>query len=889
MTKLSTDTTISDGEARLGGTAIGLPRCNAGRGKRAELRSVICGILRQHRRTALVSSATMLMLGSVSTHAQEKQDSGPQAATSSLEEIVVSAQRRSETIQNVPYNISVVGGDTLESSAVVSLNDLTRLVPGLTTVDEGPAARAGTSNLTLRGIRTDSPGGGLTGEAYDGLTVNPISTYFGETPVFFQMPLQDVERVEVLRGPQGTLYGSGAEAGTIRIVPKRPELDEFSGEADANGGYTEFAPSGNSSIHGMLNIPIADQFAVRVVAGYDHLAGFIKAVDRFVLGAGGTPVPSIPGDLTSGPVLEPVERGVNSSNQWFARAALRWQPSSAIDLQLDYLHQKTNVADTQWGSPIYSGGVFEDDGNHWPNASVLLRPGCNYCTTNFVAEPYNDETDLVSLVGTFDVGLATITSASSYYDKKNLTFADGTPGMINIGGNSFITYFPYNYFPRTTNPQHTYDDDHSIVQELRMVSKQGGRFDYVVGLYYQEQKNFMDMTQVDPGVIEYLAATGQPSPAPATYGDANYLIDRHTTFTDKAIFGELTLHVTDAWQVTGGARFFRQSFLLDDIQLLPICGAICAQNLVDPTGRTTSQANDVVNNHLWKLNTSYDLSATTKLYATFSEGFRRGGAGGLPISGPYASEPAYQTFKPEFLKNYEVGIKGSLLDRRVRYFADVYLANISDFQLNELSLSGIPGAFNGRDARTEGVEFQVDAAPTDRLVLGLGYAFTKAYVREAFNILDYPPYALIPSLGGTGETTSLFYGPIPAGAKLPGVPQESVTVSGDYTVPEGVMGRADWTWKFHLDANYRSSEQANISPTSVFNWTIPSAFLANARATLTTSRQWSYDMFVNNITSATAYSGSEFAQTIPNPYSLRNVTRPRTIGIGMRYAFGKKP
>jgi outer membrane receptor protein involved in Fe transport len=829
----------------------------------------------------------MLMLGGVTTHAQEKQGPGQQAAIPGLEEIVVTAQRRSETIQNVPYNISALGGDTLEGSAVVSLNDLTRLVPGLTTVDEGPAARAGYSSLTLRGIRTDSPGGGLTGEAYDSLTVNAISTYFGETPVFFQMPLQDVERVEVLRGPQGTLYGSGAEAGTIRIVPKRPEFGAFSGEADANGSYTEFAPNENASIHGILNVPIADQLALRLVAGYDHLAGFVKAVDRFVLGAGGTPVPSIPGNLTSGPVLEPVERGVNSSNQWFARGALRWQPSAAIDLQLDYVHQKTNVADPQWGSPIYKGGRFDDSGDHWPNGSVVLRPGCDYCTTNFVAEPYNDRTDLVSLVGTFDVGLATITSASSYYDKKNLTFADGTPGMINIGGTSFITYFPYNYFPRTTNPQHTRDDDHSFIQELRVVSKQGGRFDYVVGLYYQEQKNYMDMIQVDPGITEYLAAIGQPSPAPAIYDDENYLINRHTTFTDKAIFGELTLHLTDAWQVTGGARFFRQSFLLDEVQLLPICGAICAQNLVDPTGRTASHSYNVVNNHLWKVNSSYDLSATTKLYATYSEGFRRGGAGGLPTSGPYASEPAYRTFKPEYLKNYELGIKGSLLDRRLRYFADVYLANIHDFQLNELSLSGIPGAFNGRDARTEGVEFQVDAAPTDRLILGLGYAYTKAYVRESFDILDYPPYALIPSLGGKGQTTSLFYGAIPAGAKLPGVPQHSLTVSGDYTLPGGVSGRADGTWTFHLDANYRSSEQANISPTSVFNWTIPSAFLVNARATLTTSRQWSYDIFVNNITSDTAYSGSEFAQTIPNPYSLRNVTRPRTIGVGIRYGFGK--
>jgi outer membrane receptor protein involved in Fe transport len=110
-----------------------------------------------------------------------------------------------------------------------------------------------------------------------------------------------------------------------------------------------------------------------------------------------------------------------------------------------------------------------------------------------------------------------------------------------------------------------------------------------------------------------------------------------------------------------------------------------------------------------------------------------------------------------------------------------------------------------------------------------------------------------------------------------------VTASGNYTIPGGL--RPDWTWMLHMDADYRSSEQANISPTSVFNWTIPSAFILNARVTLTTSQRWSYNLFANNITSATAYSGSEFAQTIPYPYSLRNISRPRTIGIGIRYAF----
>jgi iron complex outermembrane receptor protein len=173
--------------------------------KRPALGSVVRGILRQHRRTTLVSSATILMLSGVSAHAQEKQDADQPAASSGLAEIVVSAQRRDESLQDVPYNISALSSDALQNAAIFSLSDLTRLVPGLTSVDEGPSDRAGYQSLTLRGIRTDSPGGGLAGEAYDPLTVNPISTYWGETPVFFQMPLEDVERVEVLRGPQGTI------------------------------------------------------------------------------------------------------------------------------------------------------------------------------------------------------------------------------------------------------------------------------------------------------------------------------------------------------------------------------------------------------------------------------------------------------------------------------------------------------------------------------------------------------------------------------------------------------------------------------------------------------------------------------------------------------------
>ena len=187
-----------------------------------------------------------------------------EAPTPVLKEIVVTAQRRKQTVQDVPYNISVIDPKQIDESGATTLNDLTRDVPGLVTVDTGPGSRGGMNNLTLRGLRTDSPGGGQSVAEIPGESVSPVSTYFGETPVFFAMPLYDVQRVEVLRGPQGTLYGSGSQAGTIRIIPNPPEFDRFSGEIEGTASDTDHASSFdnlNRDFQGYLNIPLASHLA----------------------------------------------------------------------------------------------------------------------------------------------------------------------------------------------------------------------------------------------------------------------------------------------------------------------------------------------------------------------------------------------------------------------------------------------------------------------------------------------------------------------------------------------------------------------------------------------------------------------------------------------------
>jgi outer membrane receptor protein involved in Fe transport len=833
-----------------------------------------------------------LALGATGAGAQQA-PSGVSTSTSDsavLSEVVVTAQRRTQTVQDIPYNISVVDQNAISESGATTLDDLARVVTGLTTVDQGPASRAQTNNLTLRGLRTDSPGGGSNEPLTPGLTANTVSTYFGETPIFFPMVLQDVERVEVLRGPQGTLYGSGAEGGTIRFIPRRPSFDAFDAEVSVTGSDTEHAERLNDDIHAMLNFPITDNLAGRIVAGTQHLAGFINAPNFWELDSHGVPIPSIPGNLASAPKIEPEQKGVNSSNQTYARAALRWKPVSNVDLQLDYLHQVTTMADSQQVTPKWTGGCRDqtefDQGvpiscEGAPVSTFHTSAGGPYTTAAYGLQPYDDTVDLASLVGTVDFGLASLTSATSYYDDRSLTVGDETGALLGIGGfPNYNNYPPYNNYPRFLGLTPTPASTQSYIEELRLASSGKHFLDYVVGVFYQDEKADSEFNQHIPGVQSFDTYIGQPYTSP--YGDVADILVRDTSFNDKALFGELTAHITDSWQVTAGGRLFRQTFSDQFFGEFPIQNAI---GLIPPPGTATyaGTIDRVFNNHLKKFNSSYDFGPDTKLYITYSEGFRHGGTNALPTVGPYASLASNLVFQPEFAKNYELGVKGTLLEKRIRYSADIYRINLTNFQFNSRSGSDNPATFNGSAARTQGVEVELQAAATRDLSFTLGYTYTSAKTTSQLLIYDYLPFALIPSLGGNGQPSVLF--DIPSGARLPGVPLNTANFGIDYSIPSSWIGRDTAKLNLHVDGVYRSSAAGDIDVTSLYYWPIPSSFVTNARASYDLDRHWGMDLFVNNMTSDTAYSGSANVQAIPSPYALQIVARPRTIGLTLRYKY----
>jgi len=797
-----------------------------------------------------------------------------------LQEVTVTAQRRAENVLDIPYNISAISGASLLEHGATNLTDLGALVPGLEVVDSGPATRGNTNSFALRGLRTDSP----VSSDYPLQTVSSVSTYFGETPIFFSMPLVDIQRVEILRGPQGTLYGSGAEGGTIRFIPNRPDFQAFSAQVSVAPSHTDNAHGANVDVSGVVNIPLSDTLALRAVAGNTYLRGFITDVGLAVRGGpnpGGPiapPVPRVPGDPTSGFLIAPPLRDANSSNQWFARLALRWAPADHYDFELGYVHQRTRVDDAQQGNPIWPGGSFDlatAQVPPFPNSSYEVPPGGLYRNTALIRQPYEDTIDLASLVATVDLGLATFTSATSVFDHKSSGTDDFTFQYYNPIGTNFIS--GYANFPRFIAYEPIENEERSFVQELRLVSKWTKPIDYVVGAYFQRLRDNLNELQPTPGILQYIQQTGFTPTNPAGITSDSVFNDfRNQDFKDRAVFGDVTWHITPKWQVTGGTRFFWQSFDVAFLQTVPFCGSVCG---IGPLGETSVQTGNSVASHIWKLNTSYDLAPEAKLYFTYAEGFRRGGANGVPLVGNFASLPTYLSYAPDLAKNYEFGIKGTAVDQRLRYTADVFLINLENFQFNSYTPSFQNAVFNGAEARSKGAELELESRLTQRLQAQIAYTYTEAYATKAVTLYDLPSYA-------TPGTAPVLNINIPAGTRLPGVPTHAATLGVDYLMPGFSTTHPDWSLNWHVSYSYRNAAPAAIPSARLPAWTLEPVKVLGARVTLDSGRAWSLSLFGTNLTNDPGISGGTGVQTVPNPLAYQNVMRPRTIGLEYDYRVG---
>lgn len=806
-----------------------------------------------------------------------------QATDQGLDEVVVTATRRQSSVGDIPYNISALSDSQLTENRIEDVSDLSRFVAGLSYVDTGPGNAGRNNNFSLRGITADdTSNNGGTPVA----SVSPVSVYIGETPLFLPLQIDDIDRVEVLRGPQGTLYGSGSLAGTIRFIPKAPDPSGFSGRITGDvASLPGSSDDTNRGASGFINVPLGDTAALRISGGYQHYAGFISLTNlvKFEPAATainspvGLPAPADPNNPNSGFILKPVQRDANYADIYHIRTSFLWKPADVFSVQVSHYRQHDFVADPQQIFPGFAGGVTDNllsaknpfspnifGPINYPTGGTMFRPDSEYSLPALAQQPTSRTTDLFSLELEGDLGFASLSSSSSYYNDRQDPILDASAGIAQAYG-SF-----YGFIPRLVDIDYTRNHLKGAVEELRLVSKRTKMFDYVVGGFYQNVKTDDWTTQYLPGQT-YFDSISIDASANPQIGDINFITHNVTSFNDRAIFGELTWHITSRWQATGGGRQFWQGFSVNTFSQLPYCGISCG---TDSLGDTFVDGASAVNNHIFKLNSSYEFAARQMVYATFSEGFRRGGANGIPLSGPFAASPSLLLYQPDETKNYEIGIKGRALGQN--YSLAAYYINWDNVQIDGASAAGgYDLVANGTRARSQGVEFEVNGIVLSGLTYNISYAYTDAQIADSFQVMDN--YFGVPAPIISTQK----------GDALPNTPKNSVSVSLGYEQLLPML--PGWGLLWHVNGSYRSAAESSLYsaiPGNPEPFTIVGFSVWNASLTLHSDRHYSAMLYVNNVFDSTAITGGVVGEREGPRGDYYFVGRPRTVGLQLTYSFG---
>jgi iron complex outermembrane recepter protein len=820
--------------------------------------------------------------------------------TGSLEEVTVSATRRVTTAQDIPLSITAVTGATLEKAGIEDIAGLAHSMAGVNFTDKGPFGGVNGSTLIIRGLNSEATAGQL---ALASPVIPPVATYVDDTPLFVNLRLQDLKDVEILRGPQGTLYGSGSLGGTIRFVQNPPDPSGFDAKAEAGFSKTDHTHALNEDINGMLNMPVTDTFAFRLNAGWTDDAGFINQPNLYRLDSSGVPIPSQP--LTAAnpaglnPAIAPAiwsKDGVNTYEYRNVRLAALYKPSDAFKAQLSYYYQRAaaggfpyvatqSAAYNQWISTATQPANATNLVPQLYNSPV--PPGVDRLSsaTNSL-EGTNDEVNLVALDVDYDLGFATLTSSSSWARHDNTTHSDLTALYTNF-------FFYQNFYgqnPRSFIQGYDRYNDKVVSQELRLASATGGVFDWVAGLFYKDEKSLIQEHEYYPGYDAFYNSCPQTVPSDAlgangsTCGlgeyvdsgatsilgiplvrDQAYIGDFETRFKDLAAFGELTYHITSAWSLTGGTRVFRQT--VDQAQQTGL--------LFDGPGFVANEAlSDQWRRALWKVNTAYQLDRTNLVYATWSQGFRRGGVNALPPTEPVGytdqngvSHPNYVTpsqlmrLAPDKVDNYEVGAKGTL-GGRFSYSVAVYDMEWHNVQEGvQLTPLVLPAALNIGDAQSRGVELEINTSLTRHWSTQLSYTYDQTKLKSVSDLFAYP-------------NTSV---PAPAvGSPMPGTPKSSAALGMEY----GHIPVAGGELEFAANAHYQSRVVPALSATVPI---VAGYTMVDSRVTFTLPH-WFATVYVNNVTNNLGISAYTDPAIFGNRYQAV-VSQPRTVGLTVGYSF----
>jgi len=699
-----------------------------------------------------------------------------------LEEIIVTAQKRAENLRDVPVSISALTGSDLAEQHIESTDDLTRAVPGFSFFASGSSAGVGSASPQIRGIGS-SQGQATVGVYVDDVPVTQINGAGAFSPMIF-----DLDRVEVLRGPQGTLFGASSEGGTVRYITNQPDLNIFSGLASANGSHTEHGGY-NTEDSLVLNIPIVSGvFAVRVGGEFTDNSGWINRYANEP-------------DTILTPSNTLLQSGTNREQDYAFRIVAKYQPDDSLTITPSVTVQRQHQSDT----PVF-----------------YLGAGL-YNESNVVPEPATDKGVIGSLTIEKHFTLADLTSVSSYFRRDYTRQRDGT-----YYDSDYVVPYILDYDPRTAAkapiandtlailPVYTTDTDKatSYTEELRLSSSaangDGRKLNWVIGAYFADYVDTNYHDEAAPGwnaLFQSIYGFSVNNPVLSPLADPNnpnawendfYTNTVRNKDTQIAGFGQADYEILPKLRASVGLRY-----QVSDVTYSYHGAGF--YNIGEPIVNEARVSDSALTP---KFSLTYAVSPTSNVYATAAKGYRDGGYN-LPVPqlacSQYETSPPQSSYRPDELWSYEVGFKALLADRSLSINADVYQIKWNQIQ----QLVRIPGCgfdyiVNVGQATGYGteVELQYRVPFLQGLTLGVNGGAEHAYVTSA-----------APNTPAQDGEDLLF------------TPQWTATLSAAYTRPIAsglsLALRADnyWQGRSSGDFNKTASDYVN-EPYSVLNASI---------------------------------------------------------------------
>lgn len=774
----------------------------------------------QHWRTALSRGPLQRSAGlAAATLCCVPLTSGAQEQRLTLEEVVVTAQRREQSLQDVPISVAVYTQETMDRQSARSFEDIVRLTPGLTF----QRSTDGNTQATTIAIRGISSGAGTA----------TVGVYIDDTPVQIRPDslsssnpypqLFDLERVEILRGPQGTLFGAGSEGGTIRFITPEPSLTNFSVVSRAETGFTD---NGGESyeLGGALGGPIVDdKLGFRVAASYRRNGGW---VDRINWNNG-----------------EIIQQDSNFDDITTARVAFQWAPIDSIRITPSFYYQDTKIND----SSVYWEGYSDPDKTEFVNA-------------NPVRTPTNDRFTLPGLKMEFDFGWGSLISNTSWLDRSNDNRYDATTlDLATFTGQGFLTPPPELDHFRAWGD--LIDTQKVFTQEVRLQSTHpDGRFNWLVGVFYQDTEQHSEYFVTSPYLDDVLEYVGLPFRLAPFFYQGQYLLYSTGDLTNEEIagFANVDYKVTDRITLTAGVRVSKNEYENVSFGAGPVIGA--------PISSTVNSDETPVTP---KFGVSFEIDDDNMVYTSAAKGYRQGSATG-PMSTRCAPDAAAlgiplgpREIKPDEVWSYEIGSKNRLAGGRVSLDSSIYRIDWTDIQSGLFLPCNVPVTGNFGDARSQGVDFMANIVAGDSTTLGIAIGYSDAeYTTD--------------TRGGNGVIIR------PKGEPLPIAPWTvSLSAQQDFAVfqQEG-YARADYQYRSKDNTPVWADSPA--ADTTIPR--APESKNLDLRAGVKLSNGFDVSIFATNVTNDTpAYGRNRDSLTT---FNYRDVTvRPRTIGMTATYRF----